>query len=85
MSLLSIQDVIRQALIRGDLPLAHAYLLNKSINNNGQLLGDDNQPHDVTFNGILGVGLGFVMDALSKRNFEQASSILTQMVSCNVI
>lgn len=77
--ILLFQDVIRQSLIRGNLPLAHAYLINKSINSGrgDHTFGDDT---DVTLKGIISVGLGFVMEELSVKNLEQAISILCQMV-----
>ena len=71
----SSQDVIRQALITGNVPLAHAYLIDKSKK------GSTSLTHDVNFRNLVGVGLGFVMVALSEKNIKQAISLLSQMVT----
>ena len=42
---------------------------------------DPTLPIDITLNSIISVGLGFVMEALSSTNVEQAITILTQMVN----
>ena len=79
-----LQEVIRSALISGNLPLAHAYLIQKSKDDDEESSPSTyhTSSYDVTLNSLMSVGVGFAMEALAKMNMKQGIMFLSQMVCC---